>query len=60
MAFLTPRVPRGVVFMPFHFGGWWEGQDLKDNYPEGSAPYVSVESCNVVFTYGYDIVTMMQ
>jgi len=60
MAFVTRRVPRGTVFMPFHFGGWWEGEDLKPRYPEGTAPYVRGESCNVVFTYGYDVVTMMQ
>ena len=60
MAFVTERVPRGTVFMPFHFGGWWEGKDLKDRYPEGTAPFVRGESCNVVFTYGYDSVTMMQ
>ncbi len=60
MAFVTRRVPRGTVFMPFHFGGWWEGVDLKGKYPTGSEPYVRGESCNVVFTYGYDSVTMMQ
>jgi formate dehydrogenase major subunit len=60
MAFVTERVDRGVVFMPFHFGGHFEGQDLLDKYPEGSAPYVRGESCNTVFTYGYDSVTMMQ
>ncbi len=25
-AMVTPRVARGVVFTPFHFGGWFEGQ----------------------------------
>ncbi|MCX8050207.1 MAG: formate dehydrogenase subunit alpha [Methylohalobius sp.] len=60
MAFVTQRVPKGVVFMPFHFGGFWQGQDLKDRYPEGSVPYVRGESCNLIFTYGYDVVTMMQ
>ncbi|MCC5797044.1 MAG: formate dehydrogenase subunit alpha [Methylophaga sp.] len=60
MAFVTPRVERGVVFMPFHFGGHYQGEDLKDKYPEGTAPYVRGESCNVVFTYGYDSVTAMQ
>lgn len=60
MAFVTERVDRGVVFMPFHFGGHYQGEVLKDKYPEGTAPYVLGESCNVVFTYGYDSVTMMQ
>jgi len=59
-AMITPRVTRGVVFTPFHFGGWYEGQDLLDKYPEGSAPYVRGEACNHAFTYGYDSVTQMQ
>ena len=50
----------GVVFMPFHFGGHYQGKDLIDNYPEGTVPHVRGESCNTVFTYGYDSVTAMQ
>jgi len=53
-------VARGVVFTPFHFGGWFEGKDLYDKYPEGSAPYVRGEAANTAFTYGYDSVTQMQ
>jgi formate dehydrogenase major subunit len=60
MAFVTERVERGVVFMPFHFGGHYQGEDLLDKYPDGTAPLVRGESCNTVFTYGYDSVTMMQ
>ena len=60
MSFVTPRVGRGLVFMPFHFGGHYQGKDLLENYPEGTAPYVRGESCNTVFTYGYDSVTAMQ
>jgi len=60
MAFVTPRVERGVVFMPFHFGGHYQGKNLTDKYPEGTVPYVLGESCNTVFTYGYDSVTQMQ
>jgi formate dehydrogenase major subunit len=60
MAFVTERVRPGVVFMPFHFGGRFEGEDLRGKYPEGAAPYVLGESCNLVFTYGYDSVTAMQ
>ena len=50
----------GVVFTPFHFGGWYDGKDLLDKYPEGTAPYVRGEACNTAFTYGYDSVTQMQ
>ena len=57
---ITPRVGRGVVFTPFHFGGWFQGKDLLDKYPEGAAPYIRGEACNTIFTYGYDSVTQMQ
>jgi len=60
MAMVTPRVGRGVVWTPFHFGGWFEGKDLLDHYPEGTAPYVRGEACNTATTYGYDSVTQMQ
>ncbi|MGD8568627.1 MAG: formate dehydrogenase subunit alpha [Gammaproteobacteria bacterium] len=59
-AMVTPRVGRGVIWTPFHFGGWFEGQDLLAHYPEGTAPYVRGEACNTATTYGYDSVTQMQ
>jgi formate dehydrogenase major subunit len=59
-AMLTNRVGRGVVFMPFHYGGWFQGKDLRDKYPDGADPYVLGESHNTVGTYGYDSVTHMQ
>ena len=60
MAMVTERVGRGVVFLPFHFGGWFEGRSLADKYPEGTVPYVLGEAANTAFTYGYDSVTQMQ
>ncbi|WP_458525680.1 formate dehydrogenase subunit alpha [Onishia taeanensis] len=59
-AMVTPRVAREVVFMPFHFGGMFQGESLHDRYPEGSAPYVLGEAANTATTYGYDSVTQMQ
>lgn len=59
-AMITERVASGVVFMPFHFGGHWEGKSLRDKYPEGTSPIVLGESSNTCGTYGYDIVTQMQ
>lgn len=59
-AMLTRRVSPGVVFTPFHFGGEFQGKDLRDKYPEGTQPYVVGEAANTVFTYGYDSVTQMQ
>jgi formate dehydrogenase major subunit len=60
VAMVTRRVGRGVIWTPFHFGGWFQGQDLYDRYPEGTAPYVRGEACNTATTYGYDSVTQMQ
>jgi formate dehydrogenase major subunit len=60
MAMVTERVNSGVAFMPFHFGGHFEGKDLRDKYPAGADPYVLGESSNSAQTYGYDSVTQMQ
>jgi len=59
-ALVTPRVGKGVAWMPFHFGGWFEGQDLRGNYPKGTDPIVLGESANTITTYGYDPATGMQ
>jgi len=59
-ALVTERVGKGVAFMPYHFGGWFGGEDLRANYPEGADPYVLGESANTITTYGYDAVTAMQ
>ncbi len=59
-AMVTERVAPGVVFTPYHFGGHFEGEDLRAKYPEGADPYVLGEAANTAFTYGYDSVTAMQ
>jgi formate dehydrogenase major subunit len=59
-ALVTERVGKGVAFMPFHFGGWFNGEDLRSSYPPGTDPYVLGESANSITTYGYDPVTGMQ
>jgi formate dehydrogenase major subunit len=59
-AMVTRRVKPGLAFIPFHFGGEFEGEDLRPKYPEGTQPYVSGESANTATTYGYDPVTLMQ
>jgi formate dehydrogenase major subunit len=58
-ALVTERVGKGVAFMPFHFGGFYQGQDQRGNYPKGTDPIVLGESVNVITTYGYDPVTAM-
>jgi formate dehydrogenase major subunit len=59
-ALVTERVGKGVAWMPFHFGGWFEGKDLRGAYPAGTDPYVLGESANTITTYGYDPATGMQ
>ncbi len=59
-AMVTERVGADTVFMPFHFSGRWQGEDMRAYYPEGAMPMVRGEAINTATTYGYDIVTMMQ
>jgi formate dehydrogenase major subunit len=59
-AMVTERVGKGVAWMPFHFGGWLGGKDLRGNYPKGTDPIVLGESANTITTYGYDPATGMQ
>ena len=60
MAMVTERVGQGVAFMPFHFGGHFQGVDQRSKYPKGADPYVLGEASNTAQTYGYDSVTNMQ
>ncbi|MDP2264605.1 MAG: formate dehydrogenase subunit alpha [Hydrogenophaga sp.] len=59
-ALVTERVDATTVFLPFHFSGRWQGEDMKAYYPDGAMPVVRGEAVNTATTYGYDIVTMMQ
>ncbi|MBR0666779.1 formate dehydrogenase subunit alpha [Roseomonas hellenica] len=59
-ALVTERVGRGVAFMPFHFAGWYQGEDRRGKYPPGTDPIVLGESVNTLTSYGYDPVTFMQ
>ncbi|MCG9552453.1 formate dehydrogenase subunit alpha [Vibrio sp. Isolate31] len=59
-AMVTRSVKPGLAFLPFHFGGKFEGEDLRSKYPEGTDPYVIGEAANTATTYGYDPVTLMQ
>ena len=44
---------RGVAFMPFHFGGMLQGEDLRAKYPDGADPR-AWRVCKHSTTYGYD------
>jgi len=59
-ALVTERVGKGVAFAPYHFGGWFLGEDRRRFYPPGTDPIVLGDSINAVTTYGYDPVTAMQ
>ena len=59
-ALVTPRVGKGVAWMPYHFAGWFQGIDQRSKYPTGADPYVLGESANTITTYGFDPVTNMQ
>ncbi|KQP12115.1 formate dehydrogenase subunit alpha [Methylobacterium sp. Leaf93] len=59
-ALVTDRVGKGVAFMPFHFSGWYQGDDMRKFYPHGTDPVVLGESSNNTTTYGFDPVTGMQ
>jgi len=59
-ALVTERVGKGVAWVPFHFGGWFGGADLRSRYPQGMDPVVLGESANTITTYGYDPATGMQ
>lgn len=47
------------IFIPIHFAGVMEGVDLSHKYPDGTLPYATGESANIVTNYGYDIVTQI-
>jgi formate dehydrogenase major subunit len=59
-ALVTERVGPDTCFIPFHFSGWWQGEDMLPYYPEGAAPIVRGEAVNTATTYGYDRITLMQ
>jgi formate dehydrogenase major subunit len=46
--------------MPFHFAGWFQGVDQREQVPARADPIVLGESVNTVTTYGYDPATGMQ
>src|SRR5205814_854839 len=57
---VTEGIGPDTIFVPFHFSGWRQGEDMLPFYPDGSAPIVRGEAVNTATTYGYDRVTMMQ
>jgi len=58
-AHFSYSVAEDRIFLPFHFAGHFQGEDLSDKYPEGTKPYAVGESANTVTNYGYDIITQI-
>lgn len=56
----TPRIVRGVIGIPYHFAGHYDGEDITDRYPEGTKPYIAGGAADQLWTYGYDPVTNIQ
>jgi formate dehydrogenase major subunit len=59
-AIVSRRTGPGVVFVPFHFAGYWFGDSQRAKYPKGNDPIVLGDAVNTLTTYGYDPVTFMQ
>jgi formate dehydrogenase major subunit len=55
----TQSVMPDRIFLPFHWAGHFQGEDLTARYPEGTTPYSRGESANTVTNYGYDIITQI-
>jgi formate dehydrogenase major subunit len=55
----TQSVLPDRIFLPFHFAGHFQGEDLTERYPEGTTPYARGESANTVTNYGYDVITQI-
>lgn len=54
---VTQRVSAGIVFIPFQFSGYWQGDSLQGKYPEETAPYTLGDACQHLASYGYEPVT---
>jgi formate dehydrogenase major subunit len=61
---VTHAVPPGVVFTPYHWGGFFQGQSYLDRFPVNSdmdtRPFAAGDSCNIINPPGWDPETQMQ
>jgi formate dehydrogenase major subunit len=48
------------IFLPYHWGGVFHGQDMSGNWPEGTEPLAIGESANIITPSGFDAETQMQ
>ena len=57
---VTRRPAPDETFLPFHWGGIFEGESLEERYPEGYVPFAIGDSVNAITVRGYDAQTQMQ
>ncbi|WP_290901476.1 molybdopterin dinucleotide binding domain-containing protein, partial [Ferroglobus sp.] len=64
---VTSAVPKGVVFLPFHWAGVFEGKSYVERFPraegesgESLAPYAYGDTPNILNPPGWDPSTQMQ
>ncbi|MFB6205592.1 MAG: formate dehydrogenase subunit alpha, partial [Haloglomus sp.] len=57
---VTHRPNPQETFLPFHWGGIFQGESLEEKYPDGHAPLAIGDSVNSITSRGYDVETQMQ
>ncbi|QSW99288.1 molybdopterin-dependent oxidoreductase [Haloterrigena alkaliphila] len=57
---VTNRVNDEEVFLPYHWGGVFHGQNQAESWPEGTEPLAIGESANIITPSGFDAETQMQ
>jgi formate dehydrogenase major subunit len=61
---VTDAVPPGLVFLPFHWGGVFQGKSYLDRFPViddmDTRPLVAGDSANISNCPGWDVETQMQ
>ncbi|MFB6236135.1 MAG: formate dehydrogenase subunit alpha [Halopenitus sp.] len=57
---VTNRPNKQETFLPFHWGGVFQGKSLEDKYPDGHVPFAIGDSANSITSRGYDVETQMQ
>lgn len=61
---ITQSVPPGLVFLPFHWAGYYEGESYLGRFPViedmDTRPFVAGDSANVANCPGWDVETQMQ
>jgi formate dehydrogenase major subunit len=57
---VTNRPNDQETFLPYHWGGVFQGESLLDEYPDGNEPFAIGDSANSITAPGYDVETQMQ